>query len=230
MNEFFIPLEDLALIGDRRTCAILNKKGNIIWYCPQRFDNPSLFAGLLDPEKGGSWKLNIEGLEFDSRNYVEDSAMLQTTLIGDKGSLLLEDWMPLNTRFYGICRKLSASPVPYTMQIDPRPNYARRSPVLEKERDNHATIEFDFHLQASHSLELKSDSINCHVPADEEAWFILSEKALDQPVQILEEVRKLTLKTGGKSVAISPIKDHMRRKCENRFVCFACLHTAKTEA
>lgn len=193
MNEPFIPLEDLALIGDRRTCAIMDKMGSIIWYCPQRFDNPSLFAGLLDPKKGGTWKLNIEGLEFEKRNYLEDSAILQTTLSGDKGDLILEDWMPLNARFYGICRKLSKSPVPYTMQIEPRPNYARLPPVLEIEEDKHATLEYDFHLQSSHPLEVKSDSIHCQIPAGEEEWFILSEKALDQPAQILEEVRNLTL-------------------------------------
>lgn len=151
------------------------------------------FLLIYWPQKGGAWKLQAEGLEFERRNYLGDSALLQTHLSGRKGDLLLEDWMPLDTRFYGICRKLSSSPVSYTMQIDPRPNYARQSPILKKEGENHATIEYDVHLYASHSPEVKRESINCEVPAGEEAWFILSEKALDKPLQILEEVRNLTL-------------------------------------
>ena len=194
MKEAFTPLRDLALIGDRRSCALLDKQGNIQWYCPQRFDNPSLFAHLLDPEKGGAWKLELEGLMFDKRAYLEDSALLQSWFRGEKGSLLLEDWMPLDARFYGICRKLSASPVPYNMELTPRPNYARQYPVMERKGDKHATLEYDFHFYASHPLEVKEESISCKVAAGEEAWFILAEKALNEPAEILEEVRARTLK------------------------------------
>lgn len=193
MKDTFTPLRDLAMIGDRRTCALLDKRGRMVWYCPKRFDNPSLFASLLDPEKGGDWKLEIEGLGFEKRAYMEDSALLQTHFSGEKGKLLLEDWMPVNARFYGICRRLSKSPVPYSMKIDPRPNYARQVPVLEKKEEKHAALEFDFHLYASHPLKVEQEWISCQVPAGEEAWFILAEKALDEPEEILEEVRQLTL-------------------------------------
>lgn len=49
-----IPLHELAMIGDRRSCALLDKHGKIVWYCPKRFDHSSLFGHLLDPEKGGA--------------------------------------------------------------------------------------------------------------------------------------------------------------------------------
>jgi hypothetical protein len=170
MNEPFTSLPDLALIGDRRTCALLDKRGDIVWYCPQRFDNPSLFAHLLDPEKGGVWKLEMEGLAFEKREYLEDSALLQTWFTVQGGSLLLEDWMPLDARFFGICRRLSPSPVPYGMHIIPRPDYARRSPVLEHIEEKHATLEFDFHLYASHPLTVDQGEISFRVPAGEKAW------------------------------------------------------------
>ncbi len=193
-KESFTPLQDLALIGDRRTCALLDKQGNIVWYCPQRFDNPSLFASLLDPLQGGEWQLEAKGLTFDKRAYLQDSALLQTHFTSKKGRLLLEDFMPLDARFYGICRKLSASPVPYSMHIHPRPNYARQPTVLQSHGDQHATLEYDFHLYASHPLEVGKEAILCKVPAGEEAWFILAENALDKPAELLEEVRTLTLK------------------------------------
>jgi GH15 family glucan-1,4-alpha-glucosidase len=193
-KEPFTPLQDLALIGDRRTCALLDKQGNIVWYCPRRFDNPSLFAHLLDPEEGGSWTLDIKGMTFDKREYLEDSALLQTYFKGEKGNLVLEDFMPLDGRFYGLCRSLSPAPVPYAMQLTPRPNYARQPPVLELKGEKHAILEYDFHLYSSHPLSVERESISCQVPAGEKAWFIFAEKALDKPEEMLEEVREFSLK------------------------------------
>ena len=193
MKNQFTPLSDLALIGDRRTCALLDKQGTIRWYCPRRFDEPSLFASLLDPEEGGAWELNLQGLVFEKREYLEDSAILQTSFSSDKGNLLLEDWMPLDARFYGICRRLSKAPVTYRTQISPRPNYNRQSPRLELKEEKHATVQFDMHVYASHPLEVEEDAVFCQVPAGEEAWFILAEKALDKPEELLKEVRKQSL-------------------------------------
>ncbi|MFD2515807.1 glycoside hydrolase family 15 protein [Pontibacter locisalis] len=194
MKTQHINIQDLAMIGDRRTCALLDKSGNIVWYCPKRFDSPSYFAALLDAEAGGSWSLEVEGIELEKRNYLEDSAVLQTYLTHKSGSLLLEDWMPLDASFYGICRELSASPVSYTTRIAYRPNYNRRKPELEVLGERHVSLEFDFHVHASHPMEIVDDIIICHVPAGEKAWFILAEKYLDRPLELMEEARELTLK------------------------------------
>ncbi len=193
-NDSFTPLHDLAIISDRRSCALLDKRGNIVWYCPLRFDEPSLFASLLDPEEGGAWKLHLPEMDFERREYLEDSALLQTYFSGEKGKMCLEDWMPLEASFYGICRKLSKAPVSYHMEFSPRPNYNRRPPVLELRGEKHATLDFDFYFYASHPLEVKGDSIFCQVPAGEEAWFIFSEKAMKKPEEKLEEEKEHTLK------------------------------------
>ena len=46
-----MKIRDLALIGDQRTAAVINTTGEIVWYCPQRFDAPSIFASLLDSRR-----------------------------------------------------------------------------------------------------------------------------------------------------------------------------------
>ncbi|GAB3164373.1 glycoside hydrolase family 15 protein [Telluribacter humicola] len=186
-------IQDLGMVGDRRTCALIDKKGTIVWYCPRRFDEPSLFASLLDAEKGGAWQLELPDMECEKRTYLEESAILQTFFKGKAGQLVLEDWMPLVSSFYGICRKLSASPVPYTMRIYPRPNYARQAPRLEGEGTTHATLDYDYHFYASHPMEVGDGSVTCRVPAGEEAWFIFAEKALDHPKEVLDQSRELTL-------------------------------------
>ncbi|GAB3200973.1 GH15 family glucan-1,4-alpha-glucosidase [Pontibacter aydingkolensis] len=194
MEKTDINIKDLAMIGDRRTCALLDRQGSIVWYCPKRFDNPSFFACLLDTEKGGMWRMELEGMEFEKRKYLEDSALLQTHFVGGGGKLVLEDWMPLDNSFYGICRKLSAAPLDYTMHLAYRPNYARQAPVLEQSGEKHVILEYDFHIYASHPMRVRQDTIFCHVPAGEEAWFVLAEKTLDKPEKDIEESRVLTLK------------------------------------
>lgn len=57
-----INIQHLAIIGDRRTCALPDRQGSIVWYCPQRFGNPSLFGPLLDTGKRGHWRLELHGL------------------------------------------------------------------------------------------------------------------------------------------------------------------------
>ncbi|MEX2336725.1 MAG: glycoside hydrolase family 15 protein [Fulvivirga sp.] len=211
----FTPLPDLALIGDRRTCAMLDKKGNIVWYCPKRFDEPSLFASLLDPEKGGIWEVELQEMQFEKREYLEDSAVLHTYFTSEKGNLCLEDWMPLDTSFYGICRRLSKAPVSYKMQISPRPNYNRQAPELDHTGEKHATINYDQHFYASHPVEVKRGSISCEIPAGDDAWFILAEKALDKPQERLRESKLLTLKhwreVAGHIIYKGPYEEEVRK-------------------
>jgi GH15 family glucan-1,4-alpha-glucosidase len=193
MQKEKFNLQDLALIGDRRTCALVTNQGSIVWYCPKRFDHASFFASLLDLEKGGEWALETENLVFDKREYLEDSAILQTHFKGADGEFMLEDWMPLYTCFYGICRKLTASPAPYRMIIRSRPDYGRRTTVLKSADEHHVILEFDYHLYASHPLVVHTDSISCQVPAGEKAWFILAEKELGNPQELMEWSRAQTL-------------------------------------
>ena len=49
----YLPIEEHAIVGDLRTVALVGTDATIDWYCPARFDAPSLFAALLDSEKGG---------------------------------------------------------------------------------------------------------------------------------------------------------------------------------
>lgn len=193
MDKSFVKLNDLALIGDRRTCALLDKQGKIVWYCPGRFDEPSLFAHLLDPHRGGAWHLTLEGVSFERREYVEDSALLRTYFKGEEGSCFMEDWMPLYGKFFGLCRTFSGGPGAASMLLSPRPNYGRRPPVLNQQSPKHVTIDYDTHLYASHALQLDGQDVRCHAPAGEKAWFILAAKVLNHPWEELQFSRDETL-------------------------------------
>ena len=52
---------DYGVIGNCRSAALVSKYGSIDWFCFPDFDSPSLFAKLLDKEKGGSFAIEVGG-------------------------------------------------------------------------------------------------------------------------------------------------------------------------
>ncbi|HKW19181.1 MAG TPA: glycoside hydrolase family 15 protein [Terriglobales bacterium] len=91
----FPEIHDYAIIGDCRTAALVSKFGSIEWLCWPRFDSPSLFAAILDRERGGFWKISPVGSCTIEREYLENTNVLQTKFSSAHGKLVLTDLMPV---------------------------------------------------------------------------------------------------------------------------------------
>jgi GH15 family glucan-1,4-alpha-glucosidase len=54
----YLPVAEHGLIGDLHTVALVGTDGTIDWYCCPRFDSPSVFAAILDADRGGLFRIS----------------------------------------------------------------------------------------------------------------------------------------------------------------------------
>ena len=167
------PIKDIALIGDQKTCALIDKEGTIAWYCLWRFDQPSLFSLLIDKD-GGWWTVDAEGKTFRQRQYKEDSAVLVSEYGVSGGTLTITDFMSTLPEMAGICRLFSPAPVAVKCRLYPTPGYGRSAALLKKEGDCIVSENrFEFYIKASHTLSLQQGVVVMEIPAGQEGWCVL---------------------------------------------------------
>ena len=80
------PIESYGVIGDMRTAALVGTNGSIDWLCFPHFDSPSVFAAILDDDKGGRFAISptIEGFR-TKQLYWPDSNVLVTRFLSETG-------------------------------------------------------------------------------------------------------------------------------------------------
>jgi GH15 family glucan-1,4-alpha-glucosidase len=88
-------IADHGLIGDLRTAALVSTDGSIDWFCSPRFDSPSVFGALLDPERGGHCSISPSGTGYTTKQlYLPDTAILITRFLAEDGVGEVVDFMP----------------------------------------------------------------------------------------------------------------------------------------
>ncbi|MDP9455752.1 MAG: glycoside hydrolase family 15 protein [Actinomycetota bacterium] len=81
---------DFGLLSDCQSAALVGRDGTVDWYCPERFDSPSVFARLLD-EGGGHWSIRPTGPFETERAYLERTMVLRTEFRTPRGRVTLTD-------------------------------------------------------------------------------------------------------------------------------------------
>jgi len=95
-RERYPPIADHGLIGDLQTAALIAKDGTVDWYCCPRFDSPSVFASLIDHDRGGHFQIAPERAGYTVRQlYFPDSAVLITRFMSEEGVGEVVDFMPV---------------------------------------------------------------------------------------------------------------------------------------
>lgn len=186
-------IRDLGLLSNRRSAALVTPLGEVVWYCPGRFDAPALLARLLDDQRGGSWAVELPGATRAGRRYLGDGGHLETVLRAGAAdrTLTITDFMPFGDGLpCGVCRVLSQAPQPYRLVLRAAPDYARRAVRLAHDgaavRIDAARIDARHWLYASHPPRIEGDAVVVTVPAGEAAWAFLSDERLEAPGQHLD--------------------------------------------
>ena len=125
---------DYGVIGNCRTAALVSKKGSIDWFCLPDFDSPSVFAKILDEDKGGSFYFQVTDDYTITQNYHGHTNILLTRFESPQHGFIVFDYMPRyrteELRYYmppeihRYIRVIKGEPV-VRVVYDPQINYAR---------------------------------------------------------------------------------------------------------
>lgn len=137
-NHIPRPISDHGVIGDLATLALVAKDGAIDFMCWPNFDSPTIFAALLDPERGGIFELapDIPNARV-VQHYLPDTNVLVTRWMGEDASAELTDFMAVKEGSSDapttLARRLRVTrgEVRFQMRCAPRFDYAREDTVPE---------------------------------------------------------------------------------------------------
>ncbi len=134
-------IQDYAVIGDGRSAALISREGFLDWLCWPRFDSPSLFGGLLDLRRGGTWSITPTELARIERRYIDRTNVLQTRFRTKTGIVVLTDFMPATSEEekrrmlwpeHELLRQVECEQgaVEVHVHFDPRPDYGRAKIII----------------------------------------------------------------------------------------------------
>lgn len=134
------PIDDYGLIGDGRTAALVSRDGAVEWMCMPHFSGPSIFAAVLDRERGGHFTVRPPGRYTTERRYEPATAVLITLFHTADGVLEVTDCMPVHPSpsekpFQAqreLLRRVRCVDGAVDVEVDfqPRPEYATRAPAI----------------------------------------------------------------------------------------------------
>ena len=131
-------ISDHGLIGDLQTAALVTTDGIVDWFCCPRFDSPSVFASLLDADRGGHFQIKPDRDDYVSKQlYLPDTAILVTRFMTPDGVGEVHDFMPVAgataTDRHRLVRNIRVvrGTMKFAIEIAPRFNYGRTPHKLE---------------------------------------------------------------------------------------------------
>src|SRR5919106_893822 len=132
----YLPIEDHGIIGDLHTAALVGTDGTIDWLCLPAFDSPSVFASILDDERGGHFILRPAEYTRSHQLYLPGTNVLLTRFITPEGVAEVLDFMPIdNDRElrHDLIRDVRIIRGRIAIDIDCRPafDYARQEHTIE---------------------------------------------------------------------------------------------------
>lgn len=184
-----LEIADYGFLSDCRSGALVGRDGSVDWWPGPRFDGPTVFARLLDPDAGHFSIRPVEPFE-STRRYLDASLVLETTMRCASGVIRVTDCLALGSGSRGHDIGLAApctlvrvvegeqGTVPIEVQWRPRPEYGLATPELRKDDAGISTIGGSELLSLTATLPLRIDGHEARarldVGAGERIGFVVS--------------------------------------------------------
>jgi GH15 family glucan-1,4-alpha-glucosidase len=192
------PIENYGIIGDLQTVALVGLNGSIDFWCFPQFDSPSIFAAMLDKDKGGYFSINPVFKEMKTKQlYLPDTNVLLTRFLSTEGvgeitDLMYTSGQPNEER--QLIRRITAirGKVTYRLRCSPRLNYGLDAHKVTQKGSNEACFQskgnkkFTLCLRSNIPVSIEDGDIVAEftLSTGETADFILDDpslRKLDQP-------------------------------------------------
>jgi GH15 family glucan-1,4-alpha-glucosidase len=187
MANRYAPIGEYGIIGDLHTVALASMDGSIDFLCFPSFDSPSVFAALLDADRGGRFQI-APVLDGAARKqlYLPDTNVLLTRFLDTDGVAEVSDFMPVEDagRAHNLVRRAKTvrGEVVFKMRCAPRFDYGRAIHTAELRGATEVMFvgraagrELALRLTASVPMRIEDGAAlaEFRLGADQSAWFVL---------------------------------------------------------
>src|SRR5215469_7455752 len=114
-----------------QSVALVGMNGSIDFLCYPEIDSPTVFAALLDDEKGGRFQVEPQLTNIRVRQlYLPDTNILLTRFLANEGLVELTDYMPIGSATEQPNELIRSAvvvrgTVRFKLRCQPRFNYAK---------------------------------------------------------------------------------------------------------
>lgn len=185
---------DYGVIGNCKSAALISKKGSLDWCCLPHFNSPSMFAKLLDNDKGGSFEFVCDSTCAITQKYIPKTNILVTRFEDVGGTFEVIDFMPRyhngNGNYYAppdiirYIRLVKGTPS-IRIKYNPQLNYAKngtKTYVNTEYIKSHTTKGTYDSIYLYTDLEMQKVADGSSITLKKDCYFLLSynQKLLEQ--------------------------------------------------
>jgi GH15 family glucan-1,4-alpha-glucosidase len=187
----YLPIGEHGVIGDLHTIALVGTDGTIDWFCSPHFDSPSVFASILDAERGGRFRISPAVEDWRSKQlYFPDTNVLITRFLTPDGVSEVQDFMTIagadeEVHPHRLVRRILVvrGEMRFAVEVAPRFNYGRDEHRIRVHDEGAVFLSSDLSLALSASVPFDVRSGDVHAAftlrAGEAATFVLARSRRD---------------------------------------------------
>jgi len=180
--------EEYGMIGSLKTCALVGRDGSIDWLCLPELGSPSVFASILDSERGGRFQIKPSAGYESVQSYHGDTNILKTAFTTSLGKTVLTDFMEVdkggsgNEHVPALYRKVECVNGETELEVVFAPgfDYARKTPEYDISDDGVTAKSGDktLFLRAPCAFKVRGTAATAALKLSkgDHAWFVVRYK------------------------------------------------------